>query len=83
VRRHEVPDDVTEVQLPADGKPVHLPAFLQAQFGQTTSHWRRQIDQDGVKVNGEPVASYNLDPSLLDGAVVQAGKRQFVRVRLV
>jgi tyrosyl-tRNA synthetase len=83
VRRHEAPDDVAEVQLPADGKPVHLPAFLQAHFGQTTSHWRRQIDQGGVKVNGAPVSSNDLDQSSLDGAVVQAGKRQFVRVRLV
>ena len=83
VRRHEAPDEVPELQWPADGKPVHLPSVLKAQFGQTTSHWRRQIDQGGVKVNGEPVASYDLDPALLDGAVVQAGRRQFVRVDLV
>jgi len=83
VRRHEAPDEVPELQLPADGKPVHLPAVLKAQFGQTTSHWRRQIDQGGVKVNGEPVASYDVDPVLLNGAVVQAGRRQFVRVHLV
>jgi tyrosyl-tRNA synthetase len=83
VRRHEAPDEVPEVQLPADGKPVHLPAVLKAHFGQTTSHWRRQIDQGGVKVNGEPVSSYDLDPALLNGAIVQAGRRQFVRVHLV
>jgi tyrosyl-tRNA synthetase len=83
VRRHEAPDEVPEVHVPVDGKPVHLPALLQEQFGQTTSHWRRQIDQGGVKVSGEPVSSYDLDPALLDGAVVQAGKRQFVRVHLV
>jgi tyrosyl-tRNA synthetase len=69
--------------LPVDGTPVHLPAVLKTQFGQTTSHWRRQIDQGGVKVNGDPVASYDLDPGLLNGAVVQAGRRQFVRLRLV
>jgi tyrosyl-tRNA synthetase len=74
---------VPELQLPADGELVHLPAVLKAQFGQTTSHWRRQIDQGGVKVNGEPVSSYDLDSSSLDGAVVQAGRRQFVRVHLV
>jgi tyrosyl-tRNA synthetase len=83
VRRHEAPDEVPELDVPGDGKPVHLPAVLKAQFGQTTSHWRRQIDQGGVKVNGEAVSAYDLDPSSLDGAVVQAGKRQFARVRLV
>ena len=83
VRRHEAPDEVPELQWAADAKPVHLPAVLKAQFGQTTSHWRRQIDQGGVKVNGQAAASYDLDPGLLDGAVVQAGRRQFVRVHLV
>jgi len=83
VRRHEAPDEVPEVDVPADGEAIHLPAFLKAQFGQTTSHWRRQIDQGGVKVNGEPVPAYDLDPALLDGAVVQAGRRQFVRLHLV
>jgi tyrosyl-tRNA synthetase len=84
VRQHEVPAEMPELQLPReDGKPVHLPAVLKTQFGQTTSHWRRQIDQGGVRVNGEPVAAYDLEPAALDGSVVQAGRRQFVRVRLV
>jgi hypothetical protein len=32
-----------------------------------------------VKLGGEPVRSYEIDSAALDGAVVQAGKRQFVR----
>ena len=42
---------------------------------------RRLIDGGGVKVNGEalPAKSYNVDPALLAGAVVQVGKRKFVR----
>ena len=35
---------------------VYLPAALQAIFGNSGSHWRRQIDQGAVKVNGEPVS---------------------------
>ena len=64
---------------PKDGA-VYLPALLQEVFGNSGSHWRRQIDQGGVKLNGEPVAAYELDPGTLEGAVLQAGKRQFVRV---
>jgi tyrosyl-tRNA synthetase len=55
---------------------------LQSVFGQSSSHWRRQIDQGGVKVNGEPPGAYELEPAALDGALVQAGKRQFVRLHL-
>jgi tyrosyl-tRNA synthetase len=83
VRQHEAPDDVPEASFDAGGGTVHLPAALQAQFGQSSSHWRRQIDQGGVKIGGAAVASYDVAGGDLDGAVVQAGKRQFVRVRLV
>jgi tyrosyl-tRNA synthetase len=84
VRQHEAPAEMPDLEWPReDGKPVHLPAVLKTQFGQTTSHWRRQIDQGGVRLNGEPVAGYDLEPAALDGSVVQAGRRQFVRVRLV
>jgi tyrosyl-tRNA synthetase len=79
VRQHEAPDDVEEARL--DGPdPLHLPAFLAATLGQSTSHWRRTIDQGGVKIGGQPVAGYDHAWSDLDGAVLQAGKRRFLRL---
>jgi tyrosyl-tRNA synthetase len=81
VRRGEAPSDVPDAAFEAaGGAPVYLPAVLQSVFGQSSSHWRRQIDQGGVKVNGKPPAGYELPPEALEGAVVQAGKRQFVRL---
>ena len=59
---------------------VYLPGVLQAAFGQSGSHWRRQIDQGGIRLNGEPAAGYEHAPAKLEGAVLQAGKRQFVRL---
>ncbi len=84
VRRHEAPAEVPDATFSADGgAAVYLPAVLQAVFGQSASHWRRQIDQGGVKVNGEAPGGYELEAAALDGALVQAGKRQFVRLHLV
>jgi tyrosyl-tRNA synthetase len=77
VRRHEAPEEVPEVRV-GDGA-VHLPALLTERFGHSTSHWRRVIDQGGVKVDGDAVSGY--DVATRDGMVVQAGKRLFVRVR--
>jgi tyrosyl-tRNA synthetase len=77
VRRHEAPEELEEVAV--NGGPVHLPALLTERFGQSTSHWRRMIDQGGVKLDGEPVGGYDVEPA--DGAVLQAGKRAFVRIR--
>jgi tyrosyl-tRNA synthetase len=83
VRRHEAPEEVPEATVsPANGS-VYLPAALQQVFGNSGSHWRRQIDQGGVKLDGGPVTAYEVAASSLDGAVVQAGKRLFVRFRCV
>jgi tyrosyl-tRNA synthetase len=80
VRRHEAPDDVPEVPLPA-GDPIHLPALLADAFGvASTSEARRLIGQGGVKVNGEPVADLDVARSALAGALVQVGKRRFGRL---
>jgi len=77
VRRHEAPEDVPEVTVRDDR--VHLPALLTDRFGHSTSHWRRVVDQGGVKVDGGPVSGY--DVAARDGMLVQAGKRLFVRLR--
>jgi len=79
VRRHETPEDVPEVTWRYQS---YLPALLVEAFGESASHWRRQIDQGGVRLNGEPVAGYEVSADALDGALVQGGKRRFVRVRL-
>lgn len=80
VREGEAPDDVAEAGLP-DGDPVHLPAALAAAFGLSTSDARRLIAQGGVKVGGAVVDELDLPRERLNGAVVQAGKRRFVRFR--
>ena len=83
VRRQEAPAEVPDATFEAGGGgPVYLPTVLQSAFGRSASHWRRQIDQGGVKVNGEPPAGYELEAAALHGALVQAGKRQFVRLHL-
>jgi tyrosyl-tRNA synthetase len=66
---------------PADGGLVYLPGLLATLAGQSASHWRRQIDQGGVKLNGGSVAGYEVDAAMLDGALLQAGKRRFFRLR--
>jgi tyrosyl-tRNA synthetase len=79
VRKGQAPDEVPEIE---HAEPVvHLPQLLAERFGQSTSHWRRMIDQGGVKADGQAVTSYDLETKTLDGAVIQAGKRQFLRIR--
>lgn len=81
VRERGAPEAVEEAELP-DGDPLHLPALLVRFFDvASTSVARRLIGQGGVKVNGEAVSDLDVERSRLDGALVQVGKRQFMRFR--
>jgi tyrosyl-tRNA synthetase len=79
VREGAAPDEVPEAPLPA-GDPLHLPRLL-ADHGlaASTSEARRLIAGHAVKVNGEVVNELDLARERLAGALVQAGKRRFVR----
>jgi tyrosyl-tRNA synthetase len=81
VREGRAPEEVPEASLP-DGDPVHLPALLVEGLGVgSTSEARRLIAQGGVRVNGEVVTELDVPRSRLEGALVQAGKRRFLRLR--
>ncbi len=79
VREGRAPDDVPEHPLP-DGDTLHLPAVLSDAFGLSTSDARRLIAQGGVKVEGRVVEALDIPRAELAGALVQAGKRRFVRL---
>jgi len=80
----EIPDDVPDHAVAANGGSVHLPGVLRDAFGISASEGRRLLAQGGVKLDGEPLGSDDLDVAAerLEGAVLQVGKRRFVRVRV-
>jgi tyrosyl-tRNA synthetase len=77
-----VPDEVEEALLPEDD-PVHLPALIRDHFGVSGAEARRLLGQGGVKLDGETLNGGELDvpADRLDGAVLQLGKRRFMRFR--
>jgi tyrosyl-tRNA synthetase len=81
VREGGVPEDVPEAPLPPDD-PVHLPRVLaETGLASTTSEARRLIAQGAVRIEGEPVHDLDVPRERLRDALVQAGKRRFVRLR--
>jgi tyrosyl-tRNA synthetase len=80
-KERELPDDVPDFPLP-DGDRVHLPALLRDAFGVSGAEARRLLAGGGVKLNGEAVPGEELDVSAaqLRGAILQVGKRRFVRL---
>jgi tyrosyl-tRNA synthetase len=80
-KQHDAPEDMPEIPLPADD-PVHLPALLREAFGISGAEARRLIEGGGVKLNGAALGGDAVDVSAerLRGAILQLGKRRFVRL---
>jgi tyrosyl-tRNA synthetase len=79
VREGRAPDDVPEAMLPGED-PVHLPTLLASVFGLSTSEARRLISQGGVRVDGEALTDLDVPRTSLEGALLQAGKRRYIRL---
>jgi tyrosyl-tRNA synthetase len=82
VREGQAPEDVPEMTVTDHVGVIYLPELLKERFGQSNSHWRRVIEQGGVRVDGSVAEGPEVPSGDLDGALVQAGKRQYVRVRV-
>jgi tyrosyl-tRNA synthetase len=80
-KQHEVPEDIPEFPLP-EGDPVHVPALLRDAFGISGGEARRLLAGGGVKLNGDALGADELDVSAdrVKGAILQIGKRRFVRL---
>jgi len=81
---HELPEEIEEATVSADGGQVHLPELIASVFGGSRSEARRHLASGAVKLDGEPVADGVLDVAAgdLDGRVLQVGKRRFRRIRV-
>jgi tyrosyl-tRNA synthetase len=76
-RKREVPEEIEE--LAAENPEDLVSTIVQAGFGKSRGDARRLIDQGGIRINGDKA---NADSKLKDGDVLQAGKRNFVRIRV-
>ena len=85
-KNHDAPKDIPEFAAdltPNDEGKVYLAKLIaDAGLAKSAGEARRLIDGGGVKVNGAaiPAKEYHVDPSMLAGAVLQVGKRKFVRL---
>ena len=83
-RDRRAPEDVPESPIPpssVDGERVYLPRVM-VELGLAASggEARRLIQQSGVRLNGEVVGSEEVGLSEVKGALLQVGKRRFVRL---
>ncbi len=75
-REKEIPTEMPEVK--ADGPMKVIDALVAGGLCASKGEARRQIEQGGVKVDGAVIS--DVDATAAPGAVIQKGKRHFVRV---
>jgi tyrosyl-tRNA synthetase len=81
---HRPPEEIEEAVVTPQNGVVHLPAVIADVFGRSRSEARRMLAQGGVRLDGEVLAADPLDvpAGVLDGRVIQLGKRHFRRLRV-
>lgn len=79
--RHELPDEIDEVQLPSSDEPIWLPKLLlDAGLVKSTSDGRRMIQQHAVTLDGDKVEDSNATVAAQGTMLLKVGKRRFCRV---
>jgi len=82
-KRHEIPDDMPEVELVVgDGMRI-ANVLKEAGLTKSTSDAMRMIKQGAVRIGGERVEDKGRVMTPAEGLVLQVGKRRFARVTLV
>jgi tyrosyl-tRNA synthetase len=84
-KQRDVPEEVPQAEIPPsaiDGERVYLPRVL-AELGLagSRSEARRLISQGGVRLNGEVVDGEELDLADSRDALLQVGRRRWVRLK--
>ena len=80
-RQHEIPADIPEIAVKADGDGIAIAnALKQAGLTASTSEALRMIEQGGVKLDGEKINDKALQLNKGQQIVMQVGKRKFARV---
>jgi tyrosyl-tRNA synthetase len=75
-RKRDLPEEIVEREVTSTNV---VEALVETALARTRGDAKRLVEQSGVRVNGDKVG---LDARLQDGDVLQAGKRNFVRIRL-
>ena len=79
--RHELPDEIEEVEMPQAAESVWLPKLLaDAGMVKSTSEGRRMIQQNAVSLDGNRVEDVDATVPAGGSVLLKVGKRRFCRV---
>lgn len=82
--QHELPQEIDEAAVEARDGHVHIPVVIASEFAISRSEARRLIDQGGVWLGEQQLATgeHDVAAERADGQVLRVGRRRYRRLRL-
>jgi tyrosyl-tRNA synthetase len=80
--KNELPDDMEIVKLTKQDIWIQ-DLLVNTKLVESKSEARRMIQQGGVKINQEKITDEKKSIAIVDGMVIQVGKRKFCRIKIV
>ncbi|MFC7687495.1 tyrosine--tRNA ligase [Ureibacillus sp. GCM10028918] len=79
--KKEIPDDIPELLIELGAETVQdiIPQLIERKLVKSKSEFLRLIKQNGVQLNKEKLSEHELDRVLMNGEVLQIGKKRFIR----
>ncbi len=78
---HEPPADIQTFRIQNKTKNI-LDLLVETGLAPSKNEARRLVEQGGVRVGGEVIGSATEEVSVKEGAVVQVGKRRFIKLEI-
>lgn len=78
-KQKRLPDDIPLVEVEADGAVWICRLMTEAGLVKSNGEARRMVKQGAVSLDGEKVADADMEVSLVEGRILQVGKRRFAK----
>ncbi|TMU87567.1 tyrosine--tRNA ligase [Bacillus sp. BHET2] len=78
-----LPNDIPEEEWKGIGKISVVDLLVTLNMQSSKSEARRMLKNGGIRINSEKVLDENTEVDVVDGMVVQVGKRKYKKLRLV
>lgn len=80
--RKAIPENIPTLSLPLNAQTLAalIPALVENGFVSSRKEFTRLLVQGGIQLNGEKLASGDVQTALQDGDVLKIGKKKFVRL---
>ncbi|MFJ5789875.1 tyrosine--tRNA ligase [Lysinibacillus sp. NPDC093197] len=78
----DIPENIPELLIEIDAETIVdiIPQLIDREFVKSKSEFMRLIKQNGVQINKEKINTDDLNRVLINGEVLQIGKKRFIRL---